>query len=472
MKKTKRFLGLIAAALLATSAWAQMTFTYADGIAATASEMADGSVLVRLPLGTDLNDGLITGVKINGVSVDATKIIPNPTTTFITEEEIETFVYDGKAYSFRFTLGGYFTAVMFSDPHVAQTNYSGTSVENMQSFVSEILRLGKGGKTVTFAEAPADYVPTADIVFCMGDMDKDSESEGNNFRNAMKGFNDAGVPFITIAGNHDLRPDYWHDSDNSPALTAFSMSDYIFALDLVKEQYTKAAEYGKFIVDTIADARTELTSPGHFSFMFRGVRFYCANNYWFQKPYYVPPYPSVDLENTTLEELEEILASYVLTPYAADGVIDALNSYVEAHADEASVWISHFPFYSEANDWNDAYERWWLDQNNAPHAVCYKPVDAATSKFYNGDNELPKYTTPEGQAIVAKKQKALADIIVKTKNPRHFSGHSHRDDGADVTATNGKTFRDHTIQPAFNRWAFVVLCKEGKGVVEVQRVRF
>lgn len=470
MKQTKRFLGLIAAVLLATSAWAQMTFTYSA--TATESTMTDGSVLVQLPLGTDLNDGLITDVKVNGVSVDATNIVPNPTTTFITEDEIETFVYDGKAYSFRFTVGGYFTAVMFSDPHVAQTNYSGTSVGAMQSFVSAILRLGKeGGRTVTFAEAPADYVPTADIVFCMGDMDQDSESKGDNFRNAMKGFNDAGVPFITIAGNHDLRPDYWHDSDNSPALTGFSMSDYIFALDLVKEQYTKAAEYGKFTVDDIADARSELISPGHFSFMFRGVRFYCANNYWFQKPYYAPFYlPDVDYDNMTPEETFALLA--VFEPYAADGVIDALNSYVEAHANDASVWISHFPFYSEANDYNDAYERWWLDQNNAPHAVCHKPVDAATSKFYNGDSELPKYTTPEGQAIVAKKQKALADIIVKTKNPRHFSGHSHRDDGADVVASNGKVFRDHTIQPAFYWWAFVVLCKEGKGVVEVQRVLF
>ena len=99
MKQTKRFLGLIAAALLATSAWAQtMTFTYADGATATATEMSDGSWLMQLPVGTDLNSA-ITGVKVNGATVDATKVVPNPTETFITEGEIETFVYDGKAYS-------------------------------------------------------------------------------------------------------------------------------------------------------------------------------------------------------------------------------------------------------------------------------------------------------------------------------------------------------------------------------------
>ena len=56
MKQKKRFLGLIAVALLTTNAWAQtMTFTYAGGATATASEMADGAWLMQLPAGTDLN---------------------------------------------------------------------------------------------------------------------------------------------------------------------------------------------------------------------------------------------------------------------------------------------------------------------------------------------------------------------------------------------------------------------------------
>ena len=451
MKQTKRFLGLIAAVLFTMSAWAQtMTFTYAGGATANASQMADGSWLMQLPAGTDLN-AAITGVKVNGATVTAASVVPNPTETFITEGEIETFVYNGKAYSFRFLAGGYFTAVMFSDPHVAQDNYEGTSVANMQEFVAEILKLGKeGGKTVTFAEAPVGYVPTADIVFCMGDMDQDSERRGTDFTNAMAGFNTAKVPFITIAGNHDLVPDHWHDSDNDPALNSSGRSANTTALNLIKNQYGKAAGFGDFTVETITDGNltgNNVVHPGHFTFKYRNVRFYCANNYWFQKPYRSSTY------------------------YAADGTINALNSYVEAHADEASVWISHFPFYSEANDYNDAYERWWLDQNNAPHAVCVMPTDAASSEYYNGGTNVA-YTSDEGHALVEKKQKALADIIVKSKNPRHFSGHSHRDDGIDVEATNGTKFRDHTIQPAFNRWAFVVLCKEGEGAIAVQRVQF
>lgn len=448
MKQTKRFIAIIVCALFTMSTWAQMTFTYST--TAKESTLSDGSTLVQLPASTNLNGGFITGVKVGGKTVSLDAITPKPSTTVITDGEIETFVYDGKAYSFRFMAGQYFTAVMFSDPHVAQDNYEGTSVENMQDFVSKILKLGKeGGKTITFEEAPG-YVPTTDIAFCLGDMDKDSENFGNNFKNAMNGFNDAGIPFITIAGNHDLVPDHWHDSDNNPALTSGGRTANTAALNLIKNQYNQAANFGGFTIETITDKNlSNVTHPGHFTFMYKGVRFYCANNYWFQKPYH---------------NSQKIY-------YAADGTINALNNYVEGHANEASVWISHFPFYSEANDWNDAYERWWLDQNNAPHAVCVMPTDAASSEYYNGGTNVA-YTSAEGHALVEKRQKALADIIVKTKNPRHFSGHSHRDDGADVTATNGLTFRDHTIQPAFNRWAFVVLCKEGEGVIAVQRVQF
>ena len=138
MKQTRRFLGLIAAALLTTSAWAQMTFTYSAS--ASESTMADGSTLVQLPAGTNLNEGFITKVLVGGNEVDASKVTPNPTTTFITEGEIETFVYDGKAYSFRFLAGEYFTVVMFGDPHVGEDG-KGISVDDMKTMATRIINL-------------------------------------------------------------------------------------------------------------------------------------------------------------------------------------------------------------------------------------------------------------------------------------------------------------------------------------------
>ena len=160
-----RILGLLVMALFAVSSFAQMTFTFAEGKEATYSEMSDGSYLVQLPAGIDLNSA-ITGVKVADKAVDAASVAPNPTTTFITDGEIETFVYDGKAYSFRFIAGEYFTAVFFSDPHVGQIDYDGLSVDDMKTYVNNIVNMGKdGGKVVTFDKAPKGFVPTADIVF-------------------------------------------------------------------------------------------------------------------------------------------------------------------------------------------------------------------------------------------------------------------------------------------------------------------
>lgn len=128
-----RVLGLLVMALFAVNSFAQITFTYSAE--ATESKLADGSTLVQLPAGTDLNS-FITEVKVGGTKVEASEVVPNPTETFITDGEIETFVYDGKAYFFRFIAGEYFTAVMFGDPHVAQDN--GISVADMQTMVTNI----------------------------------------------------------------------------------------------------------------------------------------------------------------------------------------------------------------------------------------------------------------------------------------------------------------------------------------------
>lgn len=111
MKKTRRLVGLLAALLLFTGARAQMTFTYSTEV--EESELNDGSTLVQLPAGTDLNGGIITGATVDGQTVALSDITPNPSVTFITDGEIETFVYDGKAYSFRFVVDGY-TSYLFA----------------------------------------------------------------------------------------------------------------------------------------------------------------------------------------------------------------------------------------------------------------------------------------------------------------------------------------------------------------------
>ena len=423
MKNKKRFLGLIAAALLATSGWAQMKFTYSATV--TESTMTDGSTLVQLPAGTDLNGDFITGVKVDGVAVEAADVTPDPTKTFITDGEIETFVYDGKAYSFRFIAGEYFTAVIFSDPHVAQDDYDGITVANMQTFGSNIVNMGKdGGKVVTFDKGPKGFVPTADIVFCLGDMDADKAS-GDDFENAIAGFNTAGIPFITMAGNHDFVPCLW--DDETTGVTYEGASADQTTLTIIEEQNATAAENGDFEITTFTQSNGDV-QPKPFAFEFKGVDFYCGQTYWYQMPYT----GKVLISSSTSG----------LTYYAADGIIEALNTYVEGRKGKAAVWMQHYPF-----NYGDDCDRWWLDQNKNGNTIA--------------PNEASAYTT------AAQKKDKLVEIISKTKNPVHFSGHVHS------TATKTySTLTDHTIDNTISMAAFVVLCKEGEGVVDIKTVTF
>ena len=104
-------MSLVAAALIAASGWAQMEITFSGIGNVTQSTLDDGSTYVQFPLGIDLNEiGESMLITIGGQTIAPASITPDPTKTFITDGEIETFIYDGKAYSFRFTVGEYFTA--------------------------------------------------------------------------------------------------------------------------------------------------------------------------------------------------------------------------------------------------------------------------------------------------------------------------------------------------------------------------
>lgn len=115
----------------------------------------------------------------------------------------------------------YFTAVIFSDPHVDQTDHDGADASTFSAYCETILNLGKsenGGKRYQFNALPG-YTPKADIVFCLGDMDQDNEKSGASFKAAFHKLNAAGIPFITMLGNHDVVPDYWTGDNPDEGLT-------------------------------------------------------------------------------------------------------------------------------------------------------------------------------------------------------------------------------------------------------------
>ena len=422
---------------------AQMTFEF-SGVNTTMKNLTNGTTLVEFPVGTDLTSVMKSGltVKVGGSTISAAGIVPNPSTLSLTDDEEVVFLYRGTAYQFKFSEGKYFTAVFLSDPHIAQ-DHDGTSIENMQAYISRIVNMGNAdGPHFAFDTLPG-YVPTCDIAFSLGDMDKDSEKSGSDFKTAHQGFNNARIPFITLCGNHDLVPDYWTGDNPDKGLTLSGVSCNDVALGVVSDQRTTAKNYGIENVDIISDGSKHIQA-NPFTFKFNGVRFYCGQTYWFQKPYTKPG----------------LLSS--ATYYAPDGVINALKQFVGSHKDEPSVWMQHYPFVTGSD-----CDRWWLDQNDK--GLYIKTNDTSD---YGTDLDLGVYNSETAQSYAKKKKDALAYIINQTKNPVHFSGHVHS--YAEKTY-NGLT--DYTVAATGRdnngmAGGYIVLMKGNKGVVEVKQVHF
>lgn len=343
----------------------------------------------------------------------------------------------------------YFTVVIFSDPHLALTGHDGTSVEQMQTYINNICGMGHaGGKRIIFPAAP-DYVPTADLVMCLGDMDGDSKDDHGEFESVMSGFNNAGIPFITMAGNHDYVPDYWTGTDGDEALTGGDggIADNEATKGTVNKFKETASNLGVRDMYMMKDG-SDHRQPECFTFTFRGIRFYCGQTYWFQKGYSVEKWLGYVTGRGDL--------------YAPDALIDALESFVREHANEPSIWTQHYPFVAGSD-----CDRWWLDQNDVG-----RYIKTANWSDYGTGADLGKWTDDASAREYARKKKdKLANLINMTKNPIHFSGHTHR---WAYNEYNG--VRDYTVSSTgYSETpgaAYVVLCQEGVGAIQVMKTQF
>ena len=456
------------------SAMAQMTFTlngltYGD----VAEKDSKGFTTVTLPAGTDLS-GLITAVSIDGQPVDASKVTPNPTTTKINYGELKVFTYNNKAYGFRFEEDVWFCAVFFSDCHINQgSGHDGTSAEDMTNISKNIIAMGRTAYTTTpkvqfsgIEGLPNKFIPKANIVFSLGDCDADKDNHEAFLASTSTLFKDANIPFIFIAGNHDFSPDYWTGSDPDYGVTSGTSGGAAAdkqTLNVIKTNNSYWNGLGVFDSDGALEYITDDNyknydfQPWHFTFKFGGVRFYCANNYWFQKSY----------DGSFTKVFGSIMSK--ATYYSPDGTINALDNFVENHASEASVWMQHYPFNAGSD-----VKRWWLDQCDASNNTYIK---TANSSIYGTDKDIELWSNTGGTATeyANKKRDALATIIEKTANPVHFSGHTHF--FADMTWTNNNhSTHDYTVaangKAGENDNAYVVLIKKGEGVKAVVRTQF
>ena len=459
----KRLLFLLLLTVLLTNVQAQMTFTL-NGV--TYSDVAErdskGFTTVTLPAGTNLSR-LITAVAVDGSSVDASLVTPNPTTTKFNYDELKVFTYNNKAYGFRFVEDVWFCAVFISDCHTNQNGHDGTTASALTNIMNNAIDMGKdGNKKVTFSAAP-NLVPKTSIIFCLGDIDQDKGDDGSkgkheNFLAATADVaKTAGIPFIFIAGNHDFSPDYWSDGSMGVTYsingTGGSNADDE-TISAIKKNNTYWNGLGVF------DENIEYFTggngawqPNHFTFKFKEVRFYCANNYWFQKPYNKPG----------------LLSS--ATYYAPDGIISALNTFVASHADEASVWMQHYPWLAGSD-----CDRWWLDQNESGNYIT-------SSNSSNYGSSTSGITYNDADFANTMKKDPLSAIMMKAAGKvngqvQHFSGHYHQFYDATYTSTvnSSNQVHDYTVAAPGNSSqtnnAYVVLFKRGEGVKEVIQTQF
>ncbi|MBO7609026.1 MAG: metallophosphoesterase [Muribaculaceae bacterium] len=458
----KKLLMTLVLGALAIGASAQMTFTlngvtYGD----VAERDSKGFTTVTLPAGTDLS-GLITAVSVDGTPVTASQVTPDPTTTTINYGELKVFTYNNKAYGFRFEEDVWFCGVFFSDCHINQgSGHDGTSQADMTTIMNNIIAMGKNGtKKVTFNAAP-NLVPKTSIIFCTGDIDQDKGDDGSsgthtNFLNCTAELaKSAGIPFIFIAGNHDISPDYWSDGSKGVTYGSSGGSNAddktISAITDNNSYWNNAGVFDENIQYFTGGSGS--WQPKHFTFKFKDVRFYCSNCYWFQKPYNKPG----------------LLTS--ATYYAPDGIISALNTFVESHTDEASVWMQHYPWLA-GSDCN----RWWLDQNESGNYIT-----SSNSSSYGSStsgiayNDATSANTLKKDPLSAIMMKAAGKVDGKVQ---HFSGHYHRFDDRTYTSTVNSSNKVHDYTVAANgntnqsNNAFIVLFKRGEGVKEVIQTQF
>ena len=433
-----------------------MVFSFSD-VAVTTKNLRNGVTLVEFPVGTDLATVMskVSGVTVGGSTVNTSEIIPNPSTVSLTDDCEMTFLYQGKAYGFHFSEGKYFTAVFTTDPHIGQEpTHDGTVIATMQAYVSKIVNIGKsGGAQFTFSALPG-YVPTCDIAISLGDMDEDSKKNSDDFNKAHKGYADANIPLVVMCGNHDLVPDYWDGEKGDKGLTygptgGSTCND--MSISTTDSYRTALSSYGITDAETITGG-TSHTQFNPYTFTFNGVRFFVGQTYWFQKPYDKPyvqylPYKKVD-------------AIY----YAPDGVISALETFVKDNAQgKPAVWMQHYPFASGSD-----IDRYWLDMNDVGRFITTSDASAYGT---NDASIANSYTSDAAKAYAKKKKDKLTEIMKLTKNPVNFSGHSHF---VQKAVYNGIT--DYTAAPTGKSgtegFAYVVLMKGNKGVVEVKEFRF
>lgn len=368
----------------------------------------------RIDKRTDLNTVTLTARLPEGAL-----ITPNPSDIEIKDGKMITFTVTSESgekrmYQYYITLDNWFTAIICGD---AEFNMRGNDSTKICQYVEKVLHLNENSYRYT---SHSYLKPTTGLFIMAGDMDKDRGGNLSDFDSVFKRVTDAGIPLITLYGNHDWEPDYWDDGSVGYSLLSGLPSNKR-SLNVVNTYLERSKTLGIEDVHVFTSTH-EQVSP--FTFRFRGIRFYIGQTYWFQ-----PPYTSSLFGASTF--------------YAPDEeIILPLENHIEnSWKEDPAVWVQHYPLTCE--------DRWWLHQNGSGKSQ---------------DSNLGNWTTASA------KRTKLKELIRKTNNPAFFAGHTH----SEATYTHSDalpSFKEYISGYFAKGKAWMVLMREGKGVMEVKSIQ-
>lgn len=271
-----------------------------------------------------------------------------------------------------------------------------------------------GMKTTYGVKVRNDFEPDAEAGTTYA---KPRKVTGNTtFETALNAFNTAGIPLILSPGEIDLA-----SAANADGKTLNTETYAIMTRALTEAQTHGVSDVNRF---TNGQSTSTQLQAQPFAFQFKGVRFYNGQSNWFYEPMYN--------SGSTYRWI------------VPDAIYTSLQTYVNSHKAETSIWMQHLPMSASDADWY-------------------------TSKAtYNATNISRTATSAYNSA--AKRRSALSTLISSTAHAAMFSGH------ADNYADNNynSQFHDYTV-PNLNNTpgdVLIVLMKAGTGVVEVKRVDF
>ncbi|WP_163629812.1 hypothetical protein [Paludibacter sp. 221] len=401
-----------------TENWLEMRL---NGTIAPTSSFSVTKKLFLLDKKTNLSTAKLSATIPEGASIS-----PDPSKVTISDGAKINFKVTSEngetvTYQYTFYLDNFFTMIVGADSEIDMRN---NSVSALQEYTKKIINLHN------YSYSYSDYSfikPKTSLFIMAGDMDSDRGGQLSTFDNVFKQVTDAGIPMITIYGNHDWDPEYWGNDGNDEGYTYTGWQSNERTWNVVNTYIERSKNLGVSDVHVFYSGHDEVYP---FVFKFKNVRFYMGQNYWFQPPYYVPN-PIAFWESREFYSPDDNI------------IIPLTNKINSEWKNDAAVWVQHYPL--------NCADKWWLNENGGGYSL---------SKHARG-----KWNT------AAKRREKTKEMIRATKNPQFFAGHNHSEAIYTHTHTDGTSFKEYIAGYYPTGRVFMVLLREGIGVVEVKPIQ-